>query len=129
MIDPKYFDDIARIIKHLDFEKATPRAVDRKEVTFYLFTRDKENYTRVYPNHPDALDIKNKNIIFIVHGWTQNRESKWYRQLTRAILNQTDAAVVQVDWRSPAADLYSIATYNVQDVGRPPSSRTYVTHF
>lgn len=86
------------------------------DARYFLYTKDdneieftKENLT----NFPSTY----KNYMFVVHGWTSNRDTPWIRNITKAILTNKDNAVVQVDWRRSAKSLYSTACIEAKKIG------------
>lgn len=121
-IDAKYFDDIYRIINRLSFdENVTASAVEKREVTYFMYTRKDRKYngTQVSSKSIERLcNYKDKNIVFVTHGWRGSRDVKWVHNITDAVLDTSDVVVVQVDWRAPAGNLYVLAVYNVHDVGK-----------
>lgn len=94
--------------------------MNKSEVTYYLYTREnrKSNRTQVSSRSIEkACEFKNKNVYFLTHGWRSNNEGNWVKNITDALLDLADVAVIQVDWRAPASDLYAVAVLNVADVG------------
>lgn len=87
-------------------------------VTYHLFTRENtERYINVDPSNPVELNTI-KKIVFIIHGWTENRSRKWYNELKNALLRTGDVYVVQVDYEEPAAQDYVAAVLSVPDIGK-----------
>lgn len=95
--------------------------MNKSEVTYYLYTRQnrKSNGTHQVSSRSiqKACGYKNKNVYFLTHGWRSNNEGNWVKNITDAFLDLADVAVIQVDWRAPASDLYAVAVLNVPDVG------------
>lgn len=117
LIPSKYYDDINRIINHLDFEELPPRAVARDEVKYYLHTKDRPN-VEVTENRTQEIPNAYNNYVFVVHGWRSGTNKTWVENVTEvALKGDSNIAVIQVDWSNPAADLYAISVLNVREVG------------
>ncbi|RZC37568.1 Pep M12B propep and/or Lipase domain containing protein, partial [Asbolus verrucosus] len=96
--------------------------VEKSDVTFYLFTEKN-------PEDPIQLDGKNlktnvqnaDEIVFLIHGWTQNRTYQWYADLKNAYLSRKDKVynIIEVDWAKPAAQPYSISARDTVRVENP----------
>lgn len=92
--------------------------VEESHVTYHLFTRENtEEYATLDPSNPVQLNT-NKRIIFIIHGWTENRHRLWYNEIKNALLQKDDVYVVQVDYEEPASQNYVDAVLSVPDVGK-----------
>lgn len=91
------------------------------DVTFYLYTRkNQENPTHL--KHTDDLantDFqKDKEIVFISHGWNNNHESSIFKILVPAFLDKYDVNVFAIDWNGPANCNYLTAKNAVTTVGK-----------
>lgn len=118
-VDEKYRDDFYRIRNNLPFDTEIPenRAVNISQVTYYLFTRDNaNNYIQIDESNKEKLNTT-KPIVFLLHGWTENRSRQWYNDLKDALLDNDDVYVVQVDYSEPAGGNYLEAVYLSPQVG------------
>jgi hypothetical protein len=61
-----------------------PVAIDRIDVTFYLFTESDRNYHRIDHSNADEIAKGHAEIVFLIHGWSENRTAEWYHNLTEA---------------------------------------------
>lgn len=105
-------------ISNLSFIKF--KGLGESDVSFYLFdTPDNLNFVKLTSENTDVLNNKKGKITFIIHGWTQSRNEKWYKLLTNILLKKTseNQRVIQVDWSGPAAEVYPKAAYNTKTVG------------
>lgn len=85
-----------------------------------MFTKNHpENYTEIDPANPEEIAAGKVPIVFIIHGWTENRDREWYEDLKNAFLTREENYyVVQVDWSDPANQIYTISSWNTKDVGK-----------
>jgi pimeloyl-ACP methyl ester carboxylesterase len=98
----------------------TREPVTPDKVEFVLFTENNpKNYTKIDPSNPTELNNTEVRIVFIIHGWLENRGKEWYEDLKNAFLNKKEKSyyVVQVDWSEPALQGYMVSAYNTKDVG------------
>lgn len=107
------------MVNGIPFDKTTRNfQVEESHVTYYLFTRENiEHYITLNPSNPVQLNTS-KRIVFIVHGWTENRRKLWYNEIKNAFLRKDDVYVVQVDYEKPASQNYVDAVSAVPDVGK-----------
>jgi hypothetical protein len=99
----------------------TREPVTPDKVEFVLFTENNpKNYTKIDPSNPTELNNTEVRIVFIIHGWLENRGKEWYEDLKNAFLNKKEKSyyVVQVDWSEPALQGYMVSAYNTKDVGK-----------
>lgn len=118
IVPPKYRDDVRKMIYHIPFD-GTPEEfeVDEDQVSYHLFTRTNvDNYINIDVSNPTQLNTT-KKLIFIIHGWTENRSRRWYEELKNALLEKDDVFVVQVDYSEPASHGYLTAVTLAPKVG------------
>lgn len=91
---------------------------------FLLFSRANptEYQTLTYKDLTSIQDSKyNRNLPlkFIIHGFSNNRETLWIKKLKDAILKKDNVNVIVVDWGAGAEfPLYNNASSNTRLVGR-----------
>ncbi|CAH0550788.1 unnamed protein product [Brassicogethes aeneus] len=97
--------------------KESETSIESDDISYYLSNK-------VYPNKSTEIDLKNLNlndqikIVFLIHGWMNNRDIEWYELFKNGFLNKTeDYYVVEVDWENVALNVYSEAAYGVYKVG------------
>lgn len=91
--------------------------MNASEITYYLFTKDNvNNYVQLDTSNIEKLSTT-KPVVFLIHGWTENRRRQWYSDLKNAILENNDVNVIQVDYSRPAAENYFAAVYLASQVG------------
>lgn len=64
-----------------------------------------------------VLDV-NRDVIFLIHGWSESWTTEWYIPLREALLNQLDVSVIEVDYSPVASLLYPIAVPLSENVGQ-----------
>lgn len=75
-------------------------------------------YFRLFPDNLERFRNKTNQIVFLIHGWTNSRESSWLEDLKNAFLvRDKDSIVIIVDWKEPANQLYYVSSINTYDVG------------
>ncbi|EFA06789.1 Vitellogenin-2-like Protein [Tribolium castaneum] len=120
-IEDRLKEDFFKIYKHtaIEAKEITNEHVTPDKIKYFLFTKNHpENYTEIDPSSPEELAEAKVPIVFIIHGWTENREREWYEDLKNAFLTRReDYYVVQVDWSDPADQIYTISSWNTKDVG------------
>lgn len=120
IIDDRLKTDFFNIYKQtaIQTRELQEKPVTPDKVTYYLYTVNNTNeYIQLDQNNLNLLD--NKKIVFLIHGWTNSRKIDWYEKLKNAFLiNYKDYAVVQVDWKEPAEQLYYVASINTYDIGK-----------
>ncbi|RZC42502.1 phospholipase A1 2, partial [Asbolus verrucosus] len=114
-------EDIFAIYTHAAFKanEIIDEHVTPDKVNFFLFTRrNPQNYTEIDPSAPEELSNTTSRIVFIIHGWLENRAKQWYEDLKNAFLNRNkEYYVIQVDWSDPALKPYVLSSHNTKDVG------------
>lgn len=111
-------------------DTAVPRYFKAQDdqVTYHLFTRENtEKCITIDPSEPVQLRT-NKRIIFVVHGWTENRHRLWYEEMKKALLKNDDVYVVQVDYEEVASQNYVAAVLSVPDVGKFVQNRIHAAN-
>ncbi|XP_034257115.1 pancreatic triacylglycerol lipase-like [Thrips palmi] len=107
-------------------ERSTPSVPDEvgpDDVTFYLYTRDKELSEVVDVEDPDTLwqssfDPKRPTRI-ITHGWKSSADADIVQLLRKAYLEKEDCNVIGVDWSGLASsNFYPWAKSYTNPVGR-----------
>ncbi|XP_044265372.1 uncharacterized protein LOC123011801 [Tribolium madens] len=120
-IEDRFKEDFFKIYKHtaIEAKEITNEHVTPDKIKYFLFTKNHpENYTEIDPSSPEELAEAKVPLVFIIHGWTENREREWYEDLKNAFLTRKeDYYVVQVDWSDPADQIYTISSWNTKDVG------------
>ncbi|KAF5287585.1 hypothetical protein FQA39_LY15862 [Lamprigera yunnana] len=84
-------------------------------VKYYLSTRDIESvelvpntYREVHPNNPTKI---------IIHGYVENFQKVWLKNMTTEYLKKGDFNVIRVDWEKIAWSSYPKAVQGTQSVG------------
>lgn len=90
--------------------------VQDSEVTYYLFTRD--NVSKSVQINEENQFHNAKPFVFLIHGWTENKDKQWYHSLKDAILEKDDANVILVDYERPAGEAYFVAVQLAPEVGK-----------
>ncbi|KAK9892105.1 hypothetical protein WA026_018308 [Henosepilachna vigintioctopunctata] len=102
-------------------KEVTGNPVDINEVQFFLHTTGPKGYiTRnIDTFKPNVIREKDSKIYFLIHGWTQSRETTpWFKPLTEFLLDKNpDAYVIQTDWSKPANVNYSLSAFYTESVG------------
>lgn len=90
-----------------------------KEVTYYLLSRENPEFIQIYENDPNITQtLFWKPIVFIVHGWMQDKDKPWVLKLANAWIKAVDCFVIAVDYKRLASYTYGIAaTRHVPKVG------------
>uniref|UniRef100_A0A1I8JH39 Lipase domain-containing protein n=1 Tax=Macrostomum lignano TaxID=282301 RepID=A0A1I8JH39_9PLAT len=91
-----FYDSVNRPIQVL------PQDPDRIRLTFALYTRRNVNTAQ--------------NLI-VIHGFTGNGNSDWNQSMKRALLNEGDYNVIQLDWSRGSGFPFTQATANTRVVG------------
>lgn len=63
---------------------------------------------------------ENVEVVFLIHGWMENRGASWYEELTDAFLSRKDKVynIIQVDWSGPAGNLvYPVTVEDTKIIG------------
>ncbi|XP_063918830.1 pancreatic triacylglycerol lipase-like [Zophobas morio] len=120
-IEDRFKEDFYNIYKHvaIDEKEVANEHVTPDKIKYVLFTnKNPEKSIEVDSSDPKELNNPNVPIIFIIHGWIENREKEWYKDLKNAFLNRKpESYVIEVDWSEPAHQLYSVSSWNTKDVG------------
>jgi hypothetical protein len=87
-------------------------------VTFYLFTESDRNYHRIDHSNADEIAKGHAEIVFLIHGWSENRTAEWYHNLTEAFFARGGKKVIQVDYSSVATQIYPLAVEFSPRVGK-----------
>ncbi|XP_077504439.1 pancreatic lipase-related protein 2-like [Amblyomma americanum] len=112
-------DDKYRLTHPLVLPKR-PRYVRTK---FYAYCRENMNGRRLRKRtmRRDAAPFfsRPKDLVILVHGYTQNVNSTWMHELKEALLKEKDCNVIIVDWgRGCRSPKYLTAVGNTALVGR-----------
>lgn len=92
--------------------------VPTSEVTYAVATRNSPKLQN-FATPIDASKLKkNKPVVFIIHGWTNNGQVPWIQNLTRVLLKRSDCNVISVDWKKPANGSYPSTVPKVRKVGK-----------
>lgn len=92
--------------------------VSTNEVTYAVATRNNPKLQN-FATPIDASKLKkNKPVVFIVHGWTNNGQKPWIQNLTKVLLKRSDCNVISVDWKKPANGSYPSSVQKVRKVGK-----------
>lgn len=120
LIPDRLKDDFFNIYKNnaIETRDILHLPVTPDQVTFYLFTRtEPKEYIRLDTKNLKRLTDKKVKIVFIIHGWANNRKVTWYEDLKDAFLSlDEEYYVVEVDWSVPANQFYSVSSINTYDV-------------
>ncbi|KAJ3625562.1 hypothetical protein MTP99_016127 [Tenebrio molitor] len=102
-------DRVVRVCALLVVAVPLTVAIDRIDVTFYLFTESDRNYHRIDHSNADEIAKGHAEIVFLIHGWSENRTAEWYHNLTEAFFARGGKKVIQVDYSSVATQIYPLA--------------------
>lgn len=102
--------------------------MEESQVNFYLF---KNFQTFLQINGSNVLNSVDKTaeIVFLIHGWTENREKQWYEDLKNAFFSRDDKHynLIQVDWSAAAGLAYHKAVGEIKNVGKFPIKNHVIT--
>lgn len=90
------------------------------DVNYYLYTKEnpevpvllKRSYLKSSPVNPDH-EVK-----LLTHGWLENANRTYLKELTKAYLKRGDYNIIVIDWQRPAQFDYTIASRNTKSVGK-----------
>nr|CAH7744394.1 unnamed protein product [Callosobruchus chinensis] len=120
LLDPGYTQDLKDMsfpdILKLSEDTSRLSAVREDDVKFYVFNRNIAGVHQ-YDGNSYTIDTQ-KDIKLLVHGWLNNREITWYRNVTEAYLAREDCNVIQVDWNRIARSAYISAAVGTKAVGQ-----------
>ncbi|XP_044746381.1 phospholipase A1-like [Coccinella septempunctata] len=93
--------------------------VTLKDLTFNLVTSENvDNAIEIDFYNPGDIWQNESNIYFLIHGWQASKDTEWIQNASKIFLSkQPDAQVVQVDWKKPAKDLYSLSAFETESAG------------
>lgn len=93
--------------------------VKNDTVNFYLYTKsDPNNGVLLDRNNPRIDNYNNATVVFFIHGWTESRNTVWYKYLKSAFFGKEDVYdVIHVDYNTTSRQFYSIAAHNAKAVG------------
>nr|CAI5855272.1 unnamed protein product [Callosobruchus analis] len=121
LLDPASTQDLKDMsfsdILKLSEDTSRLSAVREDDVKFYVFNRYIEE-VHEYDGNSYTIDAQ-KDIKLLIHGWLNNREITWYRNVTDAYLAREDCNIIQVDWNRIARSAYISAsdTHNWSFIG------------
>jgi pancreatic triacylglycerol lipase len=101
---------------------AKPR-VELSDVSYDLYTKNNKDYPYIITTgnvnelSKSFFDPK-KPILFVAHGWNNNRNSDVNRYIREATFGNHDVNLFIVDWSGPANSLYLSAKGSVGPVGK-----------
>ncbi|KAH1014526.1 lipase member H-A [Dendroctonus ponderosae] len=100
-----------------DFQQ---KPVTENEVSFYLYTGENpKEYSVIGQDNLDQFWNTTNQIVLLIHGWTNSRQSDWMEDLKNAFLvRDKDSFVIMVDWQEPANQLYYVSSINTYDVSK-----------
>ncbi|CAH1163329.1 unnamed protein product [Phaedon cochleariae] len=114
--------DVFNIHRHAAVETRDllHKPVTPENVTYYLYTSKNPNkFIKLDPSDLEPLRNVSDKLVFLVHGWTSNRETAWYEDLKNAFLTtHPNYSIVEVDWSEPANQYYYVASINTYDVAK-----------
>ncbi|XP_058467070.1 lipase member H-B-like [Malaya genurostris] len=92
----------------------------RSEVTFWCSNSDHLNYMQVFVNDLNVhhkIDVA-KPTMFLTHGWTDNVNRTWVREIVSDYIHHNGGNICAVDWSHLALVEYNLAARNTWKVGR-----------
>ncbi|XP_055587451.1 phospholipase A1 3-like [Uranotaenia lowii] len=92
----------------------------RSEVTFWCSNADHADYMQVFVNDPNLhrkLDVT-KPIMMVTHGWTDNVNRTWVKEIVGDYIQHIGGNICSVDWSRLALVEYNLAARNTPKVGR-----------
>lgn len=93
-----------------------PESPEEVNTIFSLFTRRGSNVIITADNVPVAYN-SSLPTKFIIHGFIQNADRSWIRDMKNTLLRVEDLNVITVDWRKGADFPYAQAASNCQIAG------------
>lgn len=120
IIDDKLRQDFFAIYSHgaIITRNIQNRRVTEDKVTYFLYSStDPQNYTVIDADNLERFRDTEDQIVFLIHGWTNSRESQWLHDLKDAFLvRDSNSSVIIVDWKDPANQFYYVSSINTFDV-------------
>ncbi|KAL1497525.1 hypothetical protein ABEB36_008469 [Hypothenemus hampei] len=121
-IDERLKDDFFHIYKNaaIQTRDIQNEPVTEDKVTFFLYTNENRK-SAIQIDKEDLSHFRNasSHVVFLIHGWTNSRESQWLEDMKDAFLiRDKDNLVVIVDWKDPANQLYYVSSINTYDVSK-----------
>ncbi|XP_058831710.1 pancreatic triacylglycerol lipase-like [Topomyia yanbarensis] len=97
-------------------DSSNPIEVD---VTFWCGNRNSPNLTQTAINDGSLSSkiVTSKPIVFITHGWLDNRNRNWIKAMTTDYLKFVDTNICVVDWGNLAIYGYALAANHTIRVG------------
>ncbi|KAL9698938.1 hypothetical protein quinque_002379 [Culex quinquefasciatus] len=92
----------------------------RSEVTFWCANPNHYDYMQVTINDQDVhykLDVS-KPLLFLTHGWTDNVNRTWVKDIVGDYVTYIGGNICAVDWSRLALVEYNLAARNTPKVGR-----------
>ncbi|XP_053686691.1 pancreatic triacylglycerol lipase-like [Sabethes cyaneus] len=112
-----FFGIVANTTKYIiNGDSTNPIEVD---VTFWCGNRNSPNLEQTVINDGSLSSklVTSKPIVFIVHGWLDNRNRNWIRSMTSDYLQYVDTNICVVDWGNLAIYGYALAANHTVRVG------------
>lgn len=84
-----------------------------------FLSRNNRNHTQTWINDEklnEKLDFR-LPLAFIIHGWYDNRNRTWIKEMTNDYLLFKDVNICICDWNRLALQTYSISASNTKKVG------------
>ena len=91
-----------------------PNFIPEKDITFHLFTRTNPDESHVLKisdtkNLQSSSFDSEKPTKVIVHGWTDNVNSYWVKDMRKNYLEAGDYNVISLDWYTGSVKEYFVA--------------------
>ncbi|XP_050315533.1 phospholipase A1-like [Anthonomus grandis grandis] len=121
-VEDRLKDDFFHIYKNAAIETRDIQnnPVTEDKVTFYLYTSENpEEFTAIDKDNLERFRNTTNEIVFLIHGWTNSRDSPWLNDMKNAFLiRNKDCYVIIVDWQEPANQFYYVSSINTYDVSK-----------
>lgn len=93
--------------------------VDPEAITYQLFTKDNPEQEIILTEENIASKNLDKSVktILIMHGWTSNLSSPWYRPVREAYFQNGSYNIIYIDWSAYASLEYKVSAACVKPLG------------
>uniref|UniRef100_A0A6P7GK23 Uncharacterized protein LOC114337795 isoform X1 n=1 Tax=Diabrotica virgifera virgifera TaxID=50390 RepID=A0A6P7GK23_DIAVI len=106
-----------RSLPRINFSKADAKNTD---VIYTLFTNSSPTEGQTVNKDTSNSIIKEKDIptVLIMHGWTTDDTSPWYRPLRDEYFKQGSHNIIFLNWSKAGNNTYQVSSANCKPVGK-----------
>ncbi|XP_063921248.1 phospholipase A1-like [Zophobas morio] len=117
-LSDEVIQDIYNIVNKLNLTSILVKPnVTADKIHYYVFPKGSSNYEEVDYSNPKQFDA-NSFVVVLIHGWTQDRSTLWYKLLKNTFKERASQySVVETDWSEYAKLNYVSSSYSVKAVG------------